>query len=127
MDGVLYRGDHVLPYGRETRDRLRRAEWKVYFATNNSTATRHEYVARLERLGLGGDIDHVVTSAFATAHHLERRDPQPRDVMVVGADALRAEIRSVGIHVRAASDLPGNDPPAAAAADGVEPGAMRGY
>ena len=127
MDGVLYRGDRVLPYARETLERLRTAGWKVYFATNNSTATRDEYVARLARLGLGGDLDHVITSAYATAHHLERRDPRPRDVFVVGADALRAEIRSVGIGVRAASDLPGIDPPAPAAADGADPSAMRAY
>jgi phosphoglycolate/pyridoxal phosphate phosphatase family enzyme len=127
MDGVLYRGDRVLPHAHETLDRLRRAGWKVYFATNNSTATRDEYVARLARLGLGGDLEHVITSAYATAHHLERREPKPRDVLVVGADALRAEIRSVGIDVRRAADLPGTRPPPAAAADGVDPGAMRAY
>jgi phosphoglycolate/pyridoxal phosphate phosphatase family enzyme len=127
MDGVLYRGDRVLPYAHETLERLRGAGWKVYFATNNSTATRDEYVARLERLGLGGDLDHVITSAFATAHHLERHDPKPQDVLVVGADALRSELRAVGIGVRAADDLPGTHPPARAAADGVDPSAMRAY
>ena len=127
MDGVLYRGDRVLPYAHETLGRLRRAGWKVYFATNNSTATRDEYVARLARLGLGGDLEHVVTSAYATAHHLERRDPKPRDVLVIGADALRAEIRAAGIGVRAAADLPGIHPPPQAAADGADPPAMRSY
>ncbi len=127
MDGVLYRGAQVLPYAHETLDRLRRAGWQVFFATNNSTATREGYVERLRSLGLGGDRDHVVTSAYATAHHLERREPKPRDVLVVGADALRSEIRSVGIGVRAAGDLPGLHPPDAAAADGVSPSSMRAY
>lgn len=127
MDGVLYRGDRVLPYAHETLARLRRAGWRVFFATNNSTATRDEYVARLGRLGLGGDLEHVITSAYATAHHLERRDPKPRDVLVLGAEALRAEIRAVGIGVRSAGDLPGLAPPAPAAKDGVDPSAMRAY
>ena len=127
MDGVLYRGNTVLPFARETLDRLRRGGWKVYFATNNSTATRAEYVARLERLGLGGDEAHVVTSAYATAQYLERRTPRPTDVLVVGADALRSEIRSVGIPVRDADSLPGTHPPPRAAADGVDPAAMREY
>jgi phosphoglycolate/pyridoxal phosphate phosphatase family enzyme len=127
MDGVLYRGSRVLPYARETLERLRAAGWHVFFVTNNSTATRDEYVARLQSLGLGGDHDHVVTSAYATAHQLERRDPKPHDVLVVGADALRAEIRAVGIPVRASADLPGIDPPPPAAADGVDPSAMRAY
>jgi len=127
MDGVLYRGNVVLPYARETLARLRAAGWQVFFATNNSTASRSEYVARLERLGLGGDLEHVVTSAYATAHYLERLDPKPADVFVVGADGLRDEIRAVGIRVRSAEDLPGAHPPPDAAADGVSPAAMREY
>src|SRR5437773_5077880 len=127
MDGVLYRGAQVLPYAQETLDRLRRARWDVFFATNNSTATRRDYLRRLEQLHLGGDLDHIVTSGFATAHYLERRRPLPQDVLVVGADGLREEIRAVGIAVRDAGSLPGIDPPPQAAADGVDPGAMRRY
>jgi phosphoglycolate/pyridoxal phosphate phosphatase family enzyme len=127
MDGVLYRGAQVLPYARETLERLRRANWAVFFATNNSTATRLDYLRRLQTLGLGGDLDHIVTSGYATAHYLERREPRPQDVLVVGADGLRQEIRAVGIAVRDADALPGIDPPPAAAADGVDPGAMRRY
>jgi phosphoglycolate/pyridoxal phosphate phosphatase family enzyme len=127
MDGVLYRGSILMPYAKETLARLRRAGWQVFFATNNSTATRAEYVERLDRLGLGGDAEHIVTSAYATAHYLERLDPKPRDVYVVGANGLREEIRATGIAVRDASSLPGALPPEAALADGVDPGAMRRY
>ena len=127
MDGVLYRGANVMPYAREALERLRRAGWEIFFATNNSTATRDDYVRQLEQLGLGGDREHIVTSAYATAQYLERRDPRAKDVFVVGADGLRAEIRGVGIPVRDARDLPGIAPPPEAAADGVDPGAMRRY
>jgi len=127
MDGVLYRGSILMPYAKETLERLSRAGWQVFFATNNSTATRADYVERLGRLGLGGDAEHIVTSAYATAHYLERLDPPPRDVYVVGANGLREEIRATGIPVRDAASLPGALPPEAAAADGVDPGAMRRY
>ena len=127
MDGVLYRGDVVMPYAREALDRLRQAGWQVFFATNNSTASRGDYVKRLTRLGLGGDLEHVITSAYATAHYLERLHPRPTDVFVVGADGLRNEIRAVGIGVRSAEEQPGAHPPAEAAADGVDPAAMREY
>lgn len=127
MDGVLYRGNVVMPHARETVTRLRDGGWQVFFATNNSTASRIDYVTRLTRLGLGGDEEHVITSAYATAHYLERLEPRPHDVFVVGADGLRNEIRAVGIGVRSASELPGTQPPPAAAADGVQPGAMREY
>ena len=127
MDGVLYRGAQVMPYAREALDRLRRAKWDVFFATNNSTATRLDYLKLLQQLELGGDLDHIVTSGYATAHYLERRRPKPKDVLVIGADGLREEIRAVGIAVRDADALPGNHPPPDAAADGVDPGAMRRY
>jgi phosphoglycolate/pyridoxal phosphate phosphatase family enzyme len=127
MDGVLYRGAQVMPYAREALDRLRRAKWEVFFATNNSTATRLDYLRLLQQLSLGGDIDHIVTSGYATAHYLERRRPKPKDVLVIGADGLREEIRAVGIGVRDADELPGFQPPPEAAADGVDPGAMRRY
>jgi 4-nitrophenyl phosphatase len=127
MDGVLYRGSIVMPHAKETLQRLRHAGWQVFFATNNSTSTRAEYVRRLDRLGLGGDVDHIVTSGYATAHYLERLDPKPRDVFVLGADGLRQEIRATGISVRDASTVPGIEPPEEAAADGVDPGAMRSY
>ena len=127
MDGVLYRGAQVMPYAREALDRLRGAGWDIFFATNNSTATRLDYVRRLQTLGLGGDLDHIVTSAYATAHYLERRVPKPKDVLVIGADGLRQEIRAVGIAVRDADALPGSHPPPDAAADGVDPGSMRRY
>ena len=127
MDGVLYRGSIVMPHARETLDRLRRAGWQIFFATNNSTATRDDYVRRLASLGLGGDVEHVVTSAYATAHYLERLAPKPKDVFVIGANGLREEIRAVGVSVRDAESLPGAHPPSDAAADGVSPGAMRRY
>ena len=127
MDGVLYRGAQVMPYAREALDCLRNAKWEVFFATNNSTATRLDYLRLLQQLGLGGDLAHIVTSGYATAHYLERRRPKPQDVLVIGADGLREEIRAVGIGVRDADALPGFEPTPEAAADGVDPSAMRRY
>lgn len=126
MDGVLYRGDAVLPHARETLTRLRAAGWQVFFATNNSSASREDYLRRLERMSLGGDTEHIITSAYATAHYLERLEPRSRDVYVVGAEGLRNEIRAVGIAVRDRAATPGLRPPPEAALDGgADAGAMR--
>ena len=128
MDGVLYRGASVLPYAREALARLRDGGWQVFFATNNSSASREDYVRRLEAMALGGDAEHVITSAYATAHYLERLDPRPTDVYVVGADGLRDEIRAVGIPVRSRADLPGLHPPPDAGLEGqADASAMRAY
>ncbi|CAN5264045.1 HAD-IIA family hydrolase [soil metagenome] len=127
MDGVLYRGAEVLPHAPETLGRLREAGWQVFFATNNSTATRDEYATRLRRLGLGGDAEHVVTSAYATACHLARLVPSPADVFVLGAEGLRIEIRDAGVGVRDALQLPGLEPPDPGSAAGGDPAAMLSY
>lgn len=128
MDGVLYRGATVLPYAREALARLRDGGWQVFFATNNSSASREDYVRRLTTMALGGDAEHVITSAYATAHYLERLDPRPADVYVVGADGLRNEIRAVGIAARSRADLPGLHPPSEAALEGgANASAMRAY
>ena len=69
----------------------------------------------------------MVTSAYATAHYLDRLAPRPADILVFGANGLREEIRAVGLRVREATEIPGVDPPPEAAADGVDPAAMRRY
>ena len=114
MDGVLYRGSIVMPYAQKALARLRKAGWQVFFATNNSTATRDEYVTRLATLGLGGDLEHVVTSAYATAHYLERLVPKPKDprrryalmalvaLVFLGVAMILLDAKKRGLHDRIA-------------------------
>src|SRR5437773_10993465 len=110
MDGVLYRGSQVMPYAKEALDRLRRAGWDVFFATNNSTATRLDYLRRLQTPGLGGDLDHIVTRGYATAHYLARRKRTPKDRRGTGAGGLREEGHARGIRSRDAKAAPGPPP-----------------
>src|SRR2546422_11737069 len=107
MDGVLYRGAQVMPYARETLTRLRRATWDVFFATNNSTATRDEYLRRLQQLGLGGDREHILTSGYATAPHPGRPRARANDAPVIRADGLRAAARAAWAPGAPGCGLPG--------------------
>ena len=97
MDGVLYRGSQVLPGAPETLARLRGAGWSVFFATNSSSASREEHLARLCRLGLPCDPEHLMTGGFAAALHVARRTPRVQDALVVGTDGLRDEFRAEGV------------------------------
>ena len=97
LDGVLYRGEQPMPGALETVERLRHSGRRVIYATNNSTRTRAEYVARLRSFGLAADIDDVVTSAYATARYLQDKKLHARDALVIGADGLRAELRDAGV------------------------------
>lgn len=100
LDGVIHVGPTLLPHVHATLDRLRRGGWEVVFATNGTTRTRDGYRDRLSGLGLTIGSDRIVTGASVTADHLRDRRPAPRDVLVVGTDGFRAELRSGGLSVR---------------------------
>ena len=75
MDGVLYRGPELIPgadrFVRELRDR----DIPFRFLTNNSQRTRRDVLARLTRMGLDVEEEHVFTSAMATARFLAHQKP----------------------------------------------------
>lgn len=100
LDGVIYLGTRLLPHATETVRRLERARWSVSFATNGTTSTRDDYRKRLRSLGLDVDAARIVSGSSATAAHLARRANPPRDVLLVGTDGFRAELRRAGIAVR---------------------------
>jgi HAD superfamily hydrolase (TIGR01450 family) len=99
LDGVLYRGAHPVPGAAEVFARRAEAGDAIVYVTNNSMHYRADYVARLGTLGAPVEPDRVVTSARATALHLQRDAPQVRRVLVVGASGLERELRDVGLEV----------------------------
>jgi len=75
MDGVIYRGNQLIPGAQEFVARLRREEVPFLFLTNNSQRTRRDMVAKLDRLGIEVEDHHVFTSAMATARFLASQKP----------------------------------------------------
>src|SRR5260370_41813988 len=75
MDGLLYRGPERIPgadrFVRELRDR----HIPFRFLTNNSQRTRRDVVARLVRMGLDVEEEHVFTSATAPGRSLAPQKP----------------------------------------------------
>lgn len=104
LDGVVYRGDRAVPGVRELIDRLHAAGVLVRFATNNSTVTRAEYVARLARMGIRAAADEIATSSWATLEHLRAREPRARIVLAVGEGGMVEELRGAGYLVTPAAD-----------------------
>lgn len=92
MDGVLYRGDTIIPGVKEFLDALDRAGIAYTMATNNSTNTQLDYVAKLDRMGISVPEESIFTSAVATATYLRSNYPEGTRVYVVGMKALRQAI-----------------------------------
>jgi len=75
MDGVIYRGQQLIPGADRFVRELRENNIPFLFLTNNSQRTRRDVATRLERLGIPVDEDHVFTCAMATARFLARQKP----------------------------------------------------
>ncbi len=96
MDGVIYRGNQVLPGVREFIDWLNKENKKYLFLTNNSCYTPRELQQKLARMGLDVSEDHFYTSALATAAFLKEQSPGC-SVYAIGEAALFNALYDAGI------------------------------
>lgn len=104
LDGTVFRGHAPTEGAVETLDRV---ESRALFVTNNATRSADEVAAHLVELGFTASADDVVTSAQSAARMLARQIPAGAKVLVVGTDALAAEVGAVGlIPVRTFAEQP---------------------
>ncbi|MFM7321374.1 MAG: HAD-IIA family hydrolase [Armatimonadota bacterium] len=105
LDGVLFRGETVIPEAPRCIERLRSAGVAVAFLTNNSSQPRTVYVAKLTRLGMPCTEEEIVTSASISAWYLrEETVGRGATVFAVGGPGIRDEMERVGISVRSTVD-----------------------
>jgi glycerol-1-phosphatase len=97
LDGVVYLGDKPIPGAVDAITRLHRAGVALAYATNNASRRAGEVADLLRGMGIEASDGEVLTSAQASAEALARQLPAGSPVLVVGADALRAEIRDAGL------------------------------
>ena len=98
MDGVLYRGPELIPGADRFVRELRERDIPFRFLTNNSQRTRRDMVARLIRLGLEVEEQHVFTSAMATAQFLAHQKPGGT-AYVIGEGGLLTALHQHGYAV----------------------------
>jgi glycerol 3-phosphatase-2 len=100
LDGVVYVGEEAVPGAVEALAQLRAEGKAILFLTNDPRSARREYAAKLERLGIPASADDVLTSGAATAVYLStHEDVEGRTAYVIGTEALKDEIRGVGLRV----------------------------
>ena len=96
MDGVIYRGNQLLPGVREFVDWMNREGKKFLFLTNSSERSPKELQQKLGRMGLRVGEEHFYTSALATARFLSRQAPGCT-AYVIGAPGLLNALYDCGI------------------------------
>ncbi|MFE9694088.1 HAD-IIA family hydrolase [Micromonospora sp. NPDC005806] len=97
LDGVIYLIDRPIPGAVEAVGRLHAEGRAVAYATNNASRRSSDVADLLAGMGVAARPEEVLTSAAATAELLRDRLPAGAPVLVVGAEALRAELRAVGL------------------------------
>lgn len=95
MDGVLHRGSEVIEGADRFIRHLREQGIPFRLLTNNSQRTRRDIAARLSRMGIELDEEHVFTCAMATARFLARQKPQGT-AFVIGEGGLLTALHANG-------------------------------
>jgi len=96
MDGVIYKGNQILPGVPEFMKWLHDEKKEYLFLTNNSGYTPRELQQKLARMGLDVSEEHFYTSALATAAFLKEQAPGC-SVYVIGEAGLLNAIYDAGI------------------------------
>jgi glycerol 3-phosphatase-2 len=97
LDGVVYLIDKPIEGAAEAVSRLRADGTAIAYATNNASRRAADVAGLLNGMGVSAEPDEVLTSAGAAAARLAGQVPAGAPVLVVGAEALRAEVRDAGL------------------------------
>ena len=98
MDGVLYRGSELIPGSDQFIRELRVRDIPFRFLTNNSQRTRRDVAAKLARMGVEVEDEHVYTCAMATARFLAGQKPHGT-AFVIGEGGLLTALHQNGYAV----------------------------
>src|SRR6266851_5235670 len=98
MDGVLYRGSELIPGADAFVAELRARHIPFLLLTNNSQRTRRDVVAKVARLGIDVEDEHIFTSAMATARFLAQQKPNGT-AFVIGEGGLLNALHQNGYAV----------------------------
>ena len=95
LDGVIYRGDKLIPDSDKVITALKELRVKVVYNSNNSTITRQMYVKRLKGFNIESNILDFYTSASITASEITKLK-QNATIYIIGEMGLKEELKRCG-------------------------------
>ena len=98
LDGIVYRGDTLIPNVDRVIYDLKDLSVKVVFNSNNSTVTRKTYVERLKNFNIHSNITDFYTSASITASEITKIK-EKANIFVIGETGLKEELKSLGHNI----------------------------
>lgn len=98
MDGVIYRGSEAIPGAAEFIRHLDETRTPYLFLTNNSAYAALDVVVKLRKFGIETTVEHVYTSALATAEFVSQQKPDGT-AFVIGEGGLLNALNAVNYAV----------------------------
>ena len=98
-DGVLWLGNHLLPYTKEFLDTLTKLGKQAIFVTNNSTKSRLQYTKKFASFGITVKEEQIFTSGYASAIYVRdflKLQPGKDKVWVFGESGIADELTKMG-------------------------------
>ncbi|MCF2706158.1 HAD-IIA family hydrolase [Arcanobacterium haemolyticum] len=99
LDGVCYLGPNPVIYAPENITTAVEAGMRQAYVTNNASRTPEAMAEQLSSLGIPASGENVISSGQVGARMLAQRVPAGSKVLVVGTEALRADVRKEGLVV----------------------------
>lgn len=97
MDGVLWHGNKPMNGLQAFFDVLRKQNMPFILATNNASLTQHQYIDKLEKMGVTVTPAEILTSSMATATYLKQNLPSEiKRIFVIGEEGLKQPLINEG-------------------------------
>lgn len=98
LDGTIYLGDQLIDGAAEVVRRLRGEGKDVAFLSNKPIATRDDYAAKLNRLGVACSVQEVINSSLVLARYLQKHHPGAR-VFPVAEEPVVNDLKRHGLQI----------------------------
>lgn len=98
LDGVIYRGNALLPGAKTFIDWLDEHHKKYLFLTNNSFASEEQILEKLKNLGIFTDTQHMLSAGEAAVQHIARSFPNA-SVYLVGEQPMLDLLHAYNLNV----------------------------
>lgn len=98
MDGVIYRGNELIPGADVFIKQLKDNDLPFMFLTNNSQRTRRDIMTKLVRMGIFVTEENIFTCAIATARFLAHQKPNGT-AYVIGDSGLSQALHQNGYSI----------------------------
>jgi 4-nitrophenyl phosphatase len=104
LDGVIWRGETLLPGATPFLRELHARSIPYIFATNNASTTTDQLCRKAHQMGLSIQPEQIITSSQATVSMLAERLPEGAPIYVIGEQGIRQSIKEAAFKITQSAD-----------------------